>query len=132
MQDIDALGGTLGAIESNYIQNEIQNAAYEYQQAVERGDAVVVGVNRFQQEQPESPPVFRLDPRLEQQQVERLRELRASRSATAVAERLGALEQAARSSDNLMPHILASAEAHATVGEISDRLRTVFGEYAER
>jgi methylmalonyl-CoA mutase, N-terminal domain len=129
---IDSLGGTLAAIESNYIQNEIQDAAYQYQQAVERGDAVVVGVNRFQQDQPEPPVVFRLDPQLEQQQVERLRELRASRSSGAVEERLRALEQAAQSKDNLMPHILASAEARATVGEISDRLRTVFGEYSGR
>ena len=132
IERIDAMGGTLAAIEKNYIQNEIHNAAYEYQQAVERGDAVVVGVNRFKQEEPGAPRVFKLDPELEKQQVARLRELRASRSAGVVEERLGALEQAARSSDNLMPHILACAEAFATVGEISDRLRVVFGEYQER
>jgi len=125
------MGGTLAAIERNYIQNEIQNAAYEYQQKVERGEAIVVGVNRFQQEERESPRIFRLDPELEQQQVARLRELRASRSAGQVESRLTALEHAARSTDNLMPHILGCAEAHATVGEISDRLRGVFGEYQE-
>jgi methylmalonyl-CoA mutase N-terminal domain/subunit len=129
---IDALGGTLAAIESGYIQTEIHNAAYAYQQSVERGDAIVVGVNRFQQDQPESPETFRLDPALEAQQVARLRELRASRSAGTVEDRLRALEQAARSSDNLMPHIMASSEALATVGEISDRLRAVFGEYQDR
>ena len=132
IERIDALGGTLAAIEKNYIQNEIQNAAYEYQQAVERGEAVVVGVNRFKQEENQAPRLFRLDPELEQQQVARLRELRASRSASAVEARLSALEQAARSSDNLLPHILACSEAYATVGEISDRLRAVFGEYRER
>ncbi len=131
IERIDAMGGTLAAIEKNYIQNEIQNAAYEYQQAVERGEAIVVGVNRFKQEEGESLRVFRLDPELEQQQVARLRELRASRSASAVQASLSALEQAARSSDNLMPHILACSEAYATVGEISDRLRAVFGEYQE-
>jgi methylmalonyl-CoA mutase, N-terminal domain len=131
IERIDAMGGTLAAIEKNYIQNEIQNAAYEYQQAVERGDAVVVGVNRFKQEENEAPRVFRLDPELESQQIARLRELRASRSAGAVDARLNALQQAARSTDNLMPHILACAEAYATVGEISDRLRAVFGEYQE-
>jgi methylmalonyl-CoA mutase N-terminal domain/subunit len=131
IERIDAMGGTLAAIEKNYIQNEIQNAAYEYQQAVERGDAVVVGVNRFKQEENEAPRVFRLDPELESQQIARLRELRASRSASAVDARLNALQQAARSTDNLMPHILACAEAYATVGEISDRLRAVFGEYQE-
>jgi methylmalonyl-CoA mutase N-terminal domain/subunit len=129
---IDAMGGTLAAIEKGYIQTEIQNAAYEYQQSVERGDAVVVGVNRFKQEETEPPRVFRIDPELEKQQVAQLRELRASRSAAVVEERLRALEQAARSTDNLMPHILACAEAYATVGEISDRLRAVFGEYQER
>jgi len=131
IERIDAMCGTLAAIEKNYIQNEIQNAAYEYQQAVERGDAIVVGVNRFKQEEGEPPRVFRLDPELEQQQVARLRELRASRSPSAVEASLSALEQAARLSDNLMPHILACSEASATVGEISDRLRTVFGEYHE-
>jgi methylmalonyl-CoA mutase N-terminal domain/subunit len=132
IERIDAMGGTLAAIEQGYIQNEIQNAAYEYQQKVERGDQVVVGVNRFQQEEKTPPATFRLDPELEQQQVARLREMRASRSAGVVEERLRALEQAARGSDNLMPHIMAAAEASATVGEISDRLRRVFGEYQER
>ena len=131
VERIDAMGGTLVAIEKNYIQNEIQNAAYEYQQAVERGDAVVVGVNRFKQEENEAPRVFRLDPELESQQIARLRELRASRSASVVDARLNALQQAARSTDNLMPRILECAEAYATVGEISDRLRAVFGEYQE-
>ena len=129
---IDGMGGTLVAIERSYIQNEIHNAAYEYQQAVERGEVVVVGVNRFKQEAAEPPAAFRLDPELERQQVERLRQVRASRSASVVEERLDGLEQAARGSENLMPHILGCAEAHATVGEISDRLRRVFGEYQER
>jgi methylmalonyl-CoA mutase N-terminal domain/subunit len=132
IQRIDALGGTLAAIEQGYIQNEVQNAAYQYQQAVERGDAIVVGVNRFKQDEKEPPGMFRLDPELERQQVARLLEVRASRSAGLVEERLLALEQAARGADNLLPRILACAEAYATVGEISDRLRTVFGEYRER
>src|SRR5579863_6094451 len=128
---IDAMGGTLAAIETGFIQNEIQNAAYAYQQTVERGDAVVVGVNKFQQDEKEPPTTFRLDPALEAQQIARLRELRASRDAGIVTDRLSKLEAAARSNDNLMPHILACAEAYATVGEISDRLRNVFGEYQE-
>ncbi len=132
IERIEAMGGTLAAIEKGFIQNEIQNAAYAYQQAVERGDAVVVGVNKFQQDEKEPPAAFRLDPELEQQQILRLRDLRASRDAHAVDSSLRALESAARSSDNLMPRILACAEAYATVGEISDRLRVVFGEYRER
>jgi methylmalonyl-CoA mutase N-terminal domain/subunit len=129
---IDTMGGTLAAIENNFIQNEIQNAAYEYQQAVERGDAIVVGVNGFKQQEQELAGTFRLDPELERQQIARLRDLRASRSASALEERLAALEQAARSTDNLMSHIIACAETMGTVGEISDRLRKVFGEYTER
>jgi methylmalonyl-CoA mutase, N-terminal domain len=132
IERIDAMGGTLAAIEKGYIQNEVHNAAYAFQQAVERGDAVVVGVNRFKQDEKAQAGMFRLDPALEQQQVARLRDLRASRDAAMVEQRLAALEQAARASDNLMPHILSSAEAFATVGEISDRLRAVFGEYQDR
>ncbi len=132
IERIDAMGGTLAAIENGFIQNEIQNAAYAYQQTVERGETIVVGVNKFQQDQNEPPATFRLDPELEKQQIARLRDLRAARVAGTVESKLGALENAARSSDNLMPHILACAEAYVTVGEISDRLRVVFGEYRER
>jgi methylmalonyl-CoA mutase, N-terminal domain len=126
---IDRLGGTLAAIEQGYIQGEIQNAAYAYQQAVERGERIVVGVNRFLQEEGHPHAVFRLDPELERQQVERLRELRASRDWACVELRLDELEEAARGSENLMPKIVAACEAYGTVGEISDRLRRVFGEY---
>lgn len=132
LERIDALGGTLAAIERNYVQTEIQNAAYEYQQQIERGERVIVGVNRFRQEQEEPLRGFRIDPELERQQVERLREVRASRDGAEVERRLAGLEHAARGAENLMPHILGSCEAYATVGEISDRLRGVFGEYLER
>ncbi len=128
LKQIDAVGGTLKAIESGYIQNEIQNAAYAYQKSVESGERIVVGVNRFQQEQ-ERVPTFRLDPELERAQVEKLRVLRSSRSAASVDERLDALERVARGGGNLMPAIVEAAEVYATVGEISDRLRKVFGEY---
>ena len=128
---IDKMGGTLRAIEEGFIQREIQNAAYEYQKKIETGEAVVVGVNRFEETGSAPPPVFRVDPAIEQRQVERVRELRASRDSHAHSARLDELETAARGSANLMPHILASCEAKATVGEISDRLRIVFGEYKE-
>jgi methylmalonyl-CoA mutase, N-terminal domain len=131
LQRIDDAGGTLRAIETGYIQNEIQNAAYEYQRAIEKGERTVVGVNRFQQQDGGAVQAFRLDPALEQSQVDSLRQVRASRSQSAVAERLAALERAARGDGNLMPPILDAAEAYATVGEISDRLRSVFGEYRE-
>jgi methylmalonyl-CoA mutase, N-terminal domain len=128
---IDGMGGTLRAIETGYIQNEIQNAAYEWQRAVESGARVIVGVNRFQMEDERVAPAFRIDPTLEQAQVERLRQVRASRSQSAVAEKLAALEQTARTEANLMPAIVEACAAWATVGEISDRLRAVFGEHRE-
>jgi methylmalonyl-CoA mutase N-terminal domain/subunit len=127
---IDALGGTLAAIEAGYIQGEIQNAAYEYQREIESGKRIVVGVNRFQQEE-RAVPTFHLDPGLERAQVESLRQVRASRSASAVAEKLAALDGAARGTANLMPPILEAAGVYATVGEISDTLRRVFGEHRE-
>jgi len=129
---IDKMGGTLRAIEEGFIQREIQTAAYEYQKKIETGEAIVVGINRFEEAATASPAVFKVDPAIEQRQVERVRELRASRDPHAHSAHLDELEAAARGSANLMPHILASCEAKATVGEISDRLRKVFGEYKER
>ena len=128
---IDALGGMLRAIESGYVQSEIQESAYRHQRSVEKGETVVVGVNRFRMDEPAAIPTFRLDPEAERKQVERLRDLRASRDQALTQDRLDRLKQAARGSDNLMPFILDAAEALATVGEISDRLRAVFGEYRE-
>lgn len=128
---IDEIGGTLQAIESGFIQAEIQRTAYEHQRAVERGDKVVVGVNRFAMEESSAIPTFRFDPALERQQVERLRQLRSSRDAGLAAAKLDRLERAARGGENLMPFLVEAAAADATVGEISDRLRNVFGEYRE-
>jgi methylmalonyl-CoA mutase N-terminal domain/subunit len=128
---IDALGGALSAIERGYIQGEIQNAAYQYQRAVEEGKQIVVGVNRFQTEGTESPKPFHIDPELERRQIERLRQLRSSRSQTNVCSALARLDTAARGTENLMPQILECCRAFATVGEISDALRKVFGEYRE-
>jgi methylmalonyl-CoA mutase, N-terminal domain len=131
LKRIDEMGGTLRAIECGFIQGQIQNAAYEYQRAVESGQRVVVGVNRFQMDSDAGVPPFRVDPALERAQVERLRQLRASRSGSAVERALDGLEVAARGTANLLPPILDAAAAYATVGEISDRLRLVFGEYRE-
>jgi methylmalonyl-CoA mutase N-terminal domain/subunit len=128
---IDEMGGALRGIETGYIQTEIQNAAYEYQRAVETGERIVVGVNRFQQDGERAVPGFRLDPALERAQVEKLQQVRASRSQSTVDRKMAELERAARDGGNLMPPIVDAAEAYATVGEISDRLRGVFGEYRE-
>ncbi|MDQ1612957.1 MAG: methylmalonyl-CoA mutase, N-terminal domain, partial [Pyrinomonadaceae bacterium] len=132
IKKIDALGGMLRAIELGYVQREIQEAAYTYQRAVETGDATVVGVNRFQIEEDAAPPTLRVEPAIEQAQVERLRHLRARRDGEAVEATLVALEAAARTTtENLLPRILAAVEAYSTVGEISHRLRRVWGEYRE-
>ncbi len=131
LEKIEAMGGMLKAIERGYVQQEIQNAAYEYQQAVDRQQAVVVGVNRFQIEQEHAVPIQRIDPDLERKQVERLRALRAKRNAQTWQAAIRAVEDTARGGDNLMPRILAAVEANATVGEISDAMRRVYGEYKE-
>jgi methylmalonyl-CoA mutase N-terminal domain/subunit len=131
LERIEALGGTLHAIETGYLQREIQKAAYDYQKAVESGEQVVVGVNRFRSEQKTPVPVLRVDAALERAQIERLGNVRATRDTAAAARALSELESAARSSRNLMPLILAAVEAYCTVGEISDALGRVFGAYRE-
>jgi methylmalonyl-CoA mutase, N-terminal domain len=128
---IEVLGGMLKAIERGFVQQEIQNAAYEYQQSVDEQASIVVGVNRFEVEEEKPISIQRIDPELETKQVERVRALRAKRDAAAWKAALAGVEQAARSGENLMPRILAAVEGYATVGEISDALRKVFGEYKE-
>jgi methylmalonyl-CoA mutase N-terminal domain/subunit len=128
---IEVLGGMLKAIERGYVQREIQNAAYEYQQAVDQEEAIVVGVNRFEVEEEKPIPIQRIDPALEPKQVERVRALRTKRDAGPWQAALNSVEDAARSGANVMPRILNAVEANATVGEISDAMRKVFGEYKE-
>ncbi|HLM57109.1 MAG TPA: methylmalonyl-CoA mutase family protein [Pyrinomonadaceae bacterium] len=131
IQKIDAMGGMLRAIETGYVQREIQEAAYEYQRAVERGDAVVVGVNRFRADEETPVETLRIDPAIERAQTERLRALRQRRDNQRTEAALALLERAARTTDNLLPHLLDCVESYATVGEISHRLRRVWGEYRE-
>ena len=131
LEKIAALGGMLKAIERGYIQQEIQNAAYEQQRAIDGERSVVVGVNRFQMEQGKSVSIQRIDEQLGRNQVERLRALRARRDQKKWKAALQAVEAVAGSRDNLMPRILAAVESYATVGEISDAMRKVFGEYKE-
>ncbi len=126
---IDDMGGALAAIENGYIAAEIQEAAYQYQLAVEAGEETVVGVNRFVEGEPVQIDILRVDPAVEEMQRRRLAELRARRDSQKVAECLAHLEQAARSDENLMPLFIKCAEADATLGEIVGVLRGVFGEY---
>jgi methylmalonyl-CoA mutase, N-terminal domain len=138
LERIDRVGGTLAAIEAGVIQREIQDAAYIAQQRVDSGETVVVGVNKFAdqtaQRESHTPPrieTLRIDPEIETRQVERLQRVRASRDQTAWRASLDAVTAAARGGDNLVPSILQAVEAHATVGEISDTMRSVFGEHKE-
>jgi len=129
IQKIDDIGGMLAAIEKGYVQREIERAAYDYQRRVESGEQIVVGMNRFTLEETTSVPVLRIDPELERQQIERLRLVKSRRDDAAAQQSLEGVERAASTDENLMPHIVRAVEAHATLGEISDRLRAVFGEY---
>jgi methylmalonyl-CoA mutase N-terminal domain/subunit len=128
---IEALGGMLAAIERGWVQQEIQNAAYATQRAIDSGEATVVGVNRFTRETEPGIPTQRIDEALERKQVERLRALRAKRDAAQWQGSLDRVRDAARSGANLMPAILDAAESYATVGEIATTLRDTFGEYQE-
>jgi methylmalonyl-CoA mutase N-terminal domain/subunit len=131
LEKIDAMGGMLRAIETGYVQREIQDAAYAYQRAIETKEQIIVGVNSFQIEEETRVPLLRVDPKVEQAQVERLRALRERRDQEAAATALVQLEETARGTENILPRILACVEAHVTVGEISHRLRRVWGEYRE-
>jgi methylmalonyl-CoA mutase N-terminal domain/subunit len=128
---IDALGGVLRAIETGYVQGEIQKAAYEYQRAIERGEQIVVGVNQYVAEKETPIPTMRVDLELELAQVERVHALRTRRDSERAAAAIADVERRARSGENLLPAIASAVEAYATVGEISDALRRVFGEYTE-
>src|SRR5262249_38535572 len=131
LEKIDSLGGTLRAIELSFIQQEIQNAAYDFQQSVDRLEKVVVGVNRFQSEEEKTVPIQRIDETLERRQVERVKALRARRDANVSPTAVRAVDEGARTGETLMPRISQAVEAYCTVGEIADAMRRVFGEPQE-
>ncbi|MDQ3474677.1 MAG: methylmalonyl-CoA mutase family protein, partial [Acidobacteriota bacterium] len=131
LDKIDALGGMLRAIESGYVQREIQESAYRYQRAIESGEAIVVGVNKYQVGEEPPVPILRVNADVERAQVDRVRAVRARRDAAAADHALAKLEEAARGTENLLPRILNCVEAEVTVGEIGNRLRAVWGEYRE-
>jgi methylmalonyl-CoA mutase N-terminal domain/subunit len=127
IDDLDRRGGMLQAIESGWVAQQIHEAAYQWHREVESGARVVVGVNRFAQEEPAPPPVFRPDPRVERDRAASLAAWRAQRDAPATTAALGRLDRAARGDDNLVPHILEALRARATLGEVCDTMRDVFG-----
>ncbi len=128
---IDAMGGMVAAVERGFPQREIQESAFRFQQAVERKEKVIVGVNEYVMD--ETPhPILYIDEAVAEEQVARVRALRASRDQARVKRALEDLKAAARGTDNLMPPILEASRAYATVGEMCDALREVFGEYQEQ
>jgi methylmalonyl-CoA mutase N-terminal domain/subunit len=131
LAEIDGMGGTLRALEHGFQQRAIQESAYRVQRAIDGGDQVVVGVNRFRDEQVTAPPTQRIDPEGERRQVESLRRVRAERDPAAWEAAIRRLEDAARGTDNLLPPRIEAVEAYATVGEIADRLRTAWGVHCE-
>ncbi len=131
LERIDAMGGAIAAIEAGYQAREIQDAAWRVQQAIESGDQVVVGVNRFADGESVTPPLQRIDPAAEREQAARVAHLRATRDPEAWAAAMARLDAAAAGTENIVPPIIAAAKAHATLGEISDRLRAAWGEHRE-
>ncbi len=132
LAEMNRRGGALRALESGWPQAEIRESAYRFQKEVEARQALVVGVNIFAKDEPISVDVFSVDPAVEMDQVERLRAFRARRDSTKAAKALEEVERVSKSASNLMPAILAAVEADATLGEIADRLRKVFGEHRSR
>jgi methylmalonyl-CoA mutase N-terminal domain/subunit len=131
LDEIEAMGGAIAAIEGGYQQRQIQDAAYRVQREIERHERIVVGVNRFTDDEIVSPPLQRLDPGLEAEQTARVARLRAARDETAWRAALERLAAAAGGSENLVPVIIEAVKARATLGEISDRLRAAWGEHRE-
>jgi methylmalonyl-CoA mutase N-terminal domain/subunit len=127
--EIDRRGGAVAAIEAGYLQDEIARASYTYQEAVQSGERIIVGVNRFIVEEPPFDKHLVIDDSIRQVQVEALRKMKAQRNDAKVAERIAAIESTAKSTGNLMPVFIEAVENEVTLGEISDALRRVFGEY---
>jgi methylmalonyl-CoA mutase N-terminal domain/subunit len=127
--EIDAMGGAVNAIEKQYYQTQIAQSAYEYQMGIEKKEKVIVGVNQFQEDEAPQENLLRVDESLREKQISRLQEVKRKRDNSKVAERLETIRTMAATKENLLPHILSAVESYATVGEISDALRAVWGEY---
>jgi methylmalonyl-CoA mutase N-terminal domain/subunit len=128
---IDEMGGIIRAVEEGYPQKEIGESAYRYQREVEQGDRLIVGVNAFQSEEHEPVQILKIEERVAEEQIARIRQVKAERNAAAVSAALARVEAACRGTDNLMPPVLEAVKAYATLGEISDVFRKVWGQYRE-
>lgn len=132
IEKIDVMGGMVQAIETGYVQKEIQKAAYEQQLAVEHNEQIVVGVNDFRIEEDHKPELLKIDVAIQDKQIARLKELKARRDSESVSSALKRLKLCAEGSDNLMPPIINAVKSYATVGEICGTLRSIFGEYRDK
>jgi len=129
IEQVDGMGGAVASIEQGFMQREIQNAAYRYQQEIERKQRTIVGVNAFTLEREPLPEILQIKPELEERQKAKVAKVRAERAAKPAADALERVERTARDGGNLMPPIVEAVRAYATLGEISDAMRRVFGEY---
>lgn len=129
---IDSMGGMINAIEAGYVQSEIQKSAYRFQHEIERGERIVVGVNKFQESEERKNNLLRIDEKIQNDQITFLKKVRTQRNNDGVKQKLAALKKAAEGTDNLMPFILEAVKTYASIGEISNTLREVFGEYKEQ
>jgi len=132
LKKIEEMGGMIPAIESGYVQREIEEASYRYQLEIEKKERIVVGVNEYKVDEPLKYEILKIDPKKEEDQVKGLVDIRKKRDNAAVKSALAEVKKAAEGKDNLMPPILKAVKAYGTIGEISDTLRSVFGEYREK
>lgn len=129
MQKIEAMGGSVAAIEGGFMQDEIARSAYDYQRMIENGEKTIVGVNKFETSEENKIPLFRVDDSIREQQAAKLDTLKTSRDSKAVSEALRAVRSAATDGTNMMPSVVSAVESLCTLGEVADVLRDVFGEY---
>jgi methylmalonyl-CoA mutase N-terminal domain/subunit len=132
LEEIDRMGGSLKAIEKGYVQQEIANSAYDYQKAVDSGEQVIVGVNKYATKEHHGAELLHVGAELEAKQMDRLNKLRRQRDSQKAKLVLDKVHKVAQSAENIMPVMIEAVEAYATIGEISDALRQAFGEYRER
>jgi methylmalonyl-CoA mutase N-terminal domain/subunit len=131
MQEIEAMGGSVKAIEEGFMQDQIAQSAYRYQKDIEEGRKLIVGLNRFEGGSKTEPPVMKIDDNIRNMQIERLQQLRLKRDATKAQECLDRIEKAAKGNENLMPLVIEAVEHYCTLGEIAGVLRNVFGEHRQ-
>jgi methylmalonyl-CoA mutase N-terminal domain/subunit len=129
MQEVELRGGAVACVESGWFKAEIARSAWEYQQAIEKQEAVVVGLNKFTSSSQAAPAILKVDEQLERKQVEAVRQVRNRRDAKNAAHTLDRLKETAASGGNVVPAVIEAVEAYATVGEISDVFRSLYGEY---